>query len=46
VMLSLDDDWARRDLRLLVRDPATLSSHARALFDRLAQGAGAGSTSR
>lgn len=38
VMLSLDDDWARRDLRLLVRDPAMLSAHARALFDRLAQG--------
>lgn len=46
VTLSLDDDWARRDLRLLVRDPAALSSHARALFERLAQGAGAGSTSR
>lgn len=40
VTLALADDWARRDLRLLVRDPAALSSHARALFDRLAQGAG------
>jgi len=46
VMLTLEDDWARRDLRLLVRDPAALSSHARALFDRLAQGADLGSTSR
>ncbi|WP_227816038.1 LysR family transcriptional regulator [Nitrogeniibacter aestuarii] len=40
VTLALADDWARRDLRLLVRDPAALSSHARALFDRLALGAG------
>lgn len=40
VTLALEDTWARRGLRLLVRDPAALSSHARALFDRLAQGAG------
>ncbi len=46
VMLALEDDWARRDLRLLVRDPAALSTHARALYERLALGADDASTSR
>jgi len=35
VMLALDDAWAQRELRVLVRDPADISSHARALFERL-----------
>lgn len=36
VSLALEDDWAPRQLRLCVRDPAKLSHHARALFVLLA----------
>ena len=46
VMLALEDDWARRDLRLCVRDPAALPDPARRLLDHLARHTrGAGSTS-
>ncbi|QID19329.1 LysR family transcriptional regulator [Nitrogeniibacter mangrovi] len=46
VTLALEDDWARRDLRLLVRDAATLNAHARALFERLSRGVAHHSASR
>lgn len=39
VMLALDDAWARRDLRILVRAPAALASHAHALLERLSSSA-------